>query len=81
MLFYFIIRSPSNENALFFLSLLKHLTGIRASNKKPDVDIGDKARSIKSKFENGEVFKDEQNHTQQQIDDSAVFEHGIIVNI
>ncbi|XP_031616611.1 DNA ligase 1 isoform X3 [Contarinia nasturtii] len=49
---------------------------VRASNKKPDVDIGDKARSIKSKFENGEVFKDEQNHS-HQIDDSAVFEHGL----
>lgn len=49
--------------------------GVRASNKKPDVDIGDKARSIKSKFENGEVFEEKQNHS-QQIDDSAVFEHG-----
>ncbi|XP_055313593.1 uncharacterized protein LOC129574936 isoform X8 [Sitodiplosis mosellana] len=49
---------------------------VRASNKKPDVDIGDKARSIKSKFENGEVFKDEQSHL-NQIDDSAVFEHGL----
>lgn len=50
--------------------------GIRACNKKPDVDIGDKARSIKTKFENGEVFKDEQNYI-HQVDDSAVFEHGI----
>lgn len=49
---------------------------VRASNKKPDVDIGDKARSIKSKFENGEVFEEKQNHS-QQIDDSAVFEHGL----
>lgn len=49
--------------------------GVRASNKKPDVDIGDKARSIKSKFENGEVYEEKQNHS-QQIDDSAVFEHG-----
>lgn len=50
--------------------------GVRASNKKPDVDIGDKARSIKSKFENGEVYREEQNHSAIQIDDSAVFEHG-----
>lgn len=50
--------------------------GVRASDKKTDVDIGDKARSIKTKFENGEVYEEKHSHSQQQIDDSAVFELG-----
>lgn len=59
-----------------FIHSISYKSGVRASDKKPEVDIGDKARSIKSKFENGEVFKDEPNHPHTTVDDSAVFEHG-----
>lgn len=47
-------------------------------DKKPDVDIGDKAKSIKDRFEKGEVFNDdnESNHHKHQDEDMDVFEQG-----
>lgn len=48
-----------------------------AANKKADVDIGDKARNIKCKFETGELFKDDTKH-HYDIEDKAVFDYGII---
>lgn len=55
--------------------------GIRAVDRKPDMDIGDKARTIKDLFEKGEVFKDDEsdgvNHKlAQDEEDRAVFEQG-----
>lgn len=47
-----------------------------AVDKKTELDIGDKARSIKSKFETGELFKDDTAH-QYQREDKAVFDYGI----
>lgn len=38
------------------------------------MNIGDKAKSIKNKFETGEAYKDEISH--QHTEDVAVFEHG-----
>lgn len=49
--------------------------GIRAVDKKTEVNIGDKAKSIKNKFETGEAFKDEVSH--QHTEDVAVFEQGL----
>jgi hypothetical protein len=61
--------------------------GIVAAGKKPDIDIGDKAKSLKEKFERGEIFNTEDGvenghtngvrskHSHQQ-EDSAVFEEG-----
>lgn len=48
--------------------------GVLAATKKPDVDIGDKAKSIKNKFETGELFKDDVGH--HHAEDESVFEHG-----
>lgn len=65
----------NEPNEILFISFFIWNAGVRASDKKPDVEIGDKARSIKNKFENGEVFREETNHS-HPVDDSAVFEHG-----
>lgn len=57
--------------------------GIRAVDKKPDMDIGDKARSIKDRFEKGQIFNndedeiDGQQHQRAQEEDMAVFEQGL----
>lgn len=56
-------------------SFLPLLLAVLATDKKPDVDIGDKAKSIKSKFETGELFKDD--NVQRNTEDESVFEHGI----
>lgn len=53
--------------------------GIRAVDKKSEVNIGDKAKSIKNKFETGELYKDEISH--QHTEDVAVFEQGLIVKV
>lgn len=48
-------------------------------DKKPDVDIGDKAKSIKDRFEKGEIFNNEENEGNQykhQDEDMDVFEQG-----
>lgn len=58
-----------------FARLLGACIGIRAVDKKSEVNIGDKAKSIKNKFETGEVFKDEVSH--QHTEDVAVFEQGL----
>lgn len=46
-----------------------------ATDKKTELDIGNKARSIKSKFETGELFKDETQHLYER-EDKAVFDYG-----
>ncbi|XP_037045566.1 uncharacterized protein LOC119081000 isoform X2 [Bradysia coprophila] len=53
--------------------------GVRSVDKKHDVDIGDKAKSIKDRFEKGEIFNEENegNHHKHQDEDMAVFEQGI----
>lgn len=51
-------------------------------DKKPDVDIGDKAKSIKDRFEKGEVFNNDENdgnHYKPQDEDMAVFEQGKLI--
>lgn len=61
--------------------------GVRAVDRKPDMDIGDKARTIKDLFEKGKVYNDDNddnvdgkngvNHKSlQDDDDRAVFEQG-----
>lgn len=53
--------------------------GVRSVDKKPDVDIGDKAKSIKDRFEKGEIHNNEENEGNQykhQDEDMAVFEQG-----
>lgn len=52
--------------------------GVRSVDKKSEVDIGDKAKSIKDRFEKGEVFNEENegNHYKHQDEDMAVFEQG-----
>lgn len=49
-------------------------------DKKPDVDIGDKAKSIKDRFEKGEIFNNDENgdsnNYKHQDEDMAVFEQG-----
>lgn len=48
-------------------------------DKKPDVDIGDKAKSIKDRFEKGEYFTNDETETnnyKNQDEDMAVFEQG-----
>lgn len=55
--------------------------GHRAVDKKCEVDIGDKARNIKDKFEKGEVYcKDEARDDSHYNEDSAVFEQGKFVH-
>lgn len=51
-----------------------------SSERKPDIEIGDKAKSIMERFEKGEAFKsdkEEEGLNQNQINEEAVFEHGI----
>lgn len=58
---------------------VQHLIGVRSTDKKPDVDIGDKAKSIKDRFEKGEIYNNEENESNQykhQDEDMAVFEQG-----
>ena len=60
--------------------------GVRAVDKKPDMDMRDKARSIKDRFEKGEIYRNGDDETEEingqthnhklQEDDSAVFEQG-----
>lgn len=57
--------------------------GVRSVDKKPDVDIGDKAKSIKDRFEKGEIFNIDEsdgsaNHNKHQDEDMAVFEQGML---
>lgn len=54
--------------------------GIVAANKKPDIDIGNKAKSIKEKFEKGEAFvkSNDEDADNNKEDEQAVIEHGII---
>lgn len=59
---------------LCYANRINLFKGIRAVDKKVDVDIGDKARNIKDKFEKGEIYqKEEDSHFTE---DSAVFELG-----
>lgn len=57
--------------------------GVIAANKKPDIDIGNKAKSIKEKFEKGEAYvrandgeNDDDNDKRIHEDEQAVFEQG-----
>lgn len=53
---------------------------ITSSGKKPEIDIGDKARTLKEKFETGEVFKQGKEGSGEhrlQDDEMEVFEQGI----
>lgn len=58
--------------------------GVVAANKKPDIDIGNKAKSIKEKFEKGEAFVktnddedgDGDKNEKKIPDDQDVFEQG-----
>lgn len=53
--------------------------GVRAADRKVEVDIGDKARDIKDKFEKGEVYhKDDEREDIHFNEDSAVFEQGTL---
>lgn len=71
-------------NDCFYKITLKFniFKGVRAVDKKVEVDIGDKARSIKDKFEKGEIYqKDESKEDGHFNEDSAVFEQGNINRI
>lgn len=48
---------------------------ITSSSKKSDIDIGDKAKSIKEKFEKGEIYEDNMMKTLKE-EEMAVFEQG-----
>lgn len=63
----------NDKNQIEFNSL--NSTGVRAVDKKSEVNIGDKAKSIKNKFESGEAYNDEISH--QHTEDVAVFEQGL----
>lgn len=57
------------------------MSGIRSVDKKPDLDIGDKARTIKDKFEKGEAFLSDEECSPQnkpQDEDILVFEQGTL---
>ena len=63
--------------------------GMRAVDKKPELDIGDKARSIKDRFEKGEIFRCDEaepingqiNHyTKVQDEDLTVFIQGKLIS-
>ncbi|KAJ6641942.1 LIM domain-containing protein WLIM2a [Pseudolycoriella hygida] len=61
-------------------AVLESEQGVRSVDKKPDVDIGDKAKSIKDRFEKGEIYNNDENdsnHHKHQDEDMAVFEQGI----
>ncbi len=52
--------------------------GVRSVDKKPDVDIGDKAKSIKDRFEKGEIYNNDENESNHnhKHQDEDVFEQG-----
>lgn len=64
----------ATEIELTIIKLFSLRIGIRAVDKKSEVNIGDKAKSIKNKFETGELYKDEISH---HTEDVAVFEQGL----
>jgi hypothetical protein len=49
---------------------------ITSTGKKSDIDIGDKAKSIKEKFEKGEVYEESDAKKALKDDEMAVFEQG-----
>lgn len=49
---------------------------ITAAGKKSEIDISDKAKSIKEKFEKGEIYDDGDNKKTYKDDEMAVFEQG-----
>jgi hypothetical protein len=50
---------------------------ITAAGKKSEIDIGDKAKSIKEKFEKGEIFEDNDAKRCLKEEEMAVFEQGM----
>ncbi|CAH1719601.1 unnamed protein product [Chironomus riparius] len=50
---------------------------ITSSSKKSDVEIGDKAKSIKEKFEKGEIYDETDMKKSLKEEEMAVFEKGI----
>ena len=49
---------------------------ITAAGKKSEIDMSDKAKSIKEKFEKGEIYEDGDNKKTYKDDEMAVFEQG-----
>lgn len=48
-----------------------------SSKNKTDIEIGDKAKSIKEKFEKGELFEEKDSESALKEEEMAVFEKGI----
>lgn len=49
---------------------------ITASSKKSEIDMSDKAKSIKERFEKGEIYEDGDNKNSYRDDELSVFEQG-----